>query len=199
MNLEKTAQALKNRGFEVRIFAAAADAAEAVLAECRGKSVGIGGSKTLEALDVYDRLTEEGEVYWHWKRKEPLIREKAAAAQVYLSSANALAESGEIVNIDGTGNRLASQIYGHEKVIFVIGQNKIASDLNAAINRARNVAAPLNARRFGLKTPCAVCEPMRCHDCASEQRICRALSILMEKPGGIGEALVFLVREELGY
>ena len=75
-------------------------------------------------------------------------------ADVYLCSANAVAETGEIVNIDGRGNRVASTLFGHEKVYFVVGQNKITESYEDAVRRARNVAAPKRAAQFNTKTPC---------------------------------------------
>ena len=126
-----------------------------------------------------------------------LNRAEAAAAPVYLSSVNGLAETGEIVNIDGTGNRVANAMYGCESVYYVVGVNKVAPDLHAAIERARQVAAPRNAQRLQTKTPCAV--DGKCHDCRSEGRICNIMSIIMGKPNGVGHCKVLLVGETLGY
>ena len=122
----------------------------------------------------------------------------AAASSVYLTSVNGLAETGELINIDGTGNRVASTIFGHEEVYFLVGSNKIAPDYDAALWRARNVASPKNAQRLGKKTPCAV-RGDKCYDCKSPERICRALAVLWEKPTGIGRAEVVLIDEPLGY
>ena len=107
-------------------------------------------------------------------------------------------ETGELINIDGTGNRVASTIFGHEEVYFIVGINKLAPDYDAALWRARNVASPKNARRLGKKTPCAV-RGDKCYDCKSPERICRALAVLWERPTGIGRAEVVLVNEPLGY
>ena len=115
-----------------------------------------------------------------------------------LTSVNGLAETGELINIDGTGNRVASTIFGHEEVYFLVGSNKIAPDYDAALWRARNVASPKNAQRLGKKTPCAV-RGDKCYDCKSPERICRALAVLWEKPTGIGRAEVVLIDEPLGY
>ena len=112
---------------------------------------------------------------------------------------NALAETGELVNIDGTGNRVASTLFGHEEVYFIVGANKIAPDYDSALWRARNIAAPLNARRLHRKTPCAQGETLRCYDCRSPERICNGLSVLWRPLGGVGETLVCLVGEDLGY
>ena len=109
----------------------------------------------------------------------------------------ALAETGELINIDGTGNRVSSSLYGHKRVWFVVGSNKIAPTYDEALWRARNIAAPKNAQRLGVKTPCAV-NGDRCYDCKSPQRICRGLVVLWEAIRSC-ETEVVLVDEPLGY
>ena len=101
----------------------------------------------------------------------------AMTADVYVSSANALAESGEIINIDGRGNRVAGTLYGAERLYLVIGKNKLAPTFEDALWRARNIAAPKNAKRLGVKTPCAI-RGDHCYDCSSPERICRGLVVL---------------------
>lgn len=115
----KVQQALERRGYTVRTFAAAAEAAAYLDGAIDGKTVGFGGSATLDALGVYDKLAAHNTVIWHWKQEANAARKAAMQTQVYLSSANGLAESGEIVNIDGTGNRVSATLFGHEKVYFV--------------------------------------------------------------------------------
>ena len=120
---------------------------------------------------------------------------RAMASEVYLSSVNALAETGEMVSIDGIGNRVASMLYGHQKVYLVVGRNKLAPDYDGAVWRARNVAAPGNAARLQRKTPCAASG--HCHDCRSPERICRGMVVLWENMY-FSEIEVVLVDEELG-
>ena len=108
-----------------------------------------------------------------------------------------MAETGEIINIDGTGNRVAAVSYGHKKVYIIVGKNKVEPDFEKALFRARNVAAPLNARRLARNTPCVKNE-LKCHDCKSPERICRTLSVFYTKPSGC-EYEVVLINEELGY
>ena len=108
-----------------------------------------------------------------------------------------LAETGEIVNIDGNCNRVASNMFGHDKVYFVIGSNKIAPDYDAALWRARNIASPKNAQRLGAATPCAA-KGDKCYDCDAPGRICRGMTVLARKMGSC-EMEVVLVDEELGY
>ncbi len=115
---------------------------------------------------------------------------------MYLSSVNALAETGEIINIDGAGNRVASTLYGHQKVYLVISRNKLAEDYESALWRARNIAAPKNAQRLNRKTPCAV-KADRCYDCKSPERICCGLVVLWRPMMG-QDIEIILVDEDLG-
>lgn len=197
-DLEKTGKNLENRGFRVHRFASGAEAAEFLVQTLHGTSIGIGGSVTIDTLGVYDRLCGSNKVFWHWKNHAPETRERAGKAETYLCSANGVSENGEIVNIDGFGNRVAGTIYGPERVFLVVGKNKIAPDLTGAIDRARNIAAPLNARRLNRHTPCAVGEP-RCHDCRSPEKVCGVMTVFFMPPTSIKEFHAILVDEDLGY
>ena len=188
-------QNLETRGFSVRTFATAAEAAAYLNEAIDGKTVGFGGSVTLKDMGLYELLGSHNEVHWHWVNG-PEERKAAMGTQVYLSSANGLAETGEIINIDGSGNRVASTLYGHEKVYLVIGRNKLAPTYDEALWRARNIASPKNAQRLGRKTPCAV-KGDRCYDCKSPDRICRGLVVLWGPMMGM-ETEVILVDEDLG-
>ena len=199
MNFDRVEQALTRARFHCHRFATGQDAAQWLAAECSGKTVGIGGSMTAKAMKLEELLPRTSTVYWHWLTPGPETLANAATAQVYLTSVNALAETGELINIDGTGNRVASTLYGHEVVCFVAGVNKVAPTFDEALWRARNVAAPLNARRLGRKTPCAVGEELRCFDCKSPERICNGLTVHWRRMGGVGRTEVVLVGEELGY
>ena len=200
MNIQTTLENLKQHGFHAAYFETKEAATEVLCAEIHGKTVGFGGSVTVQQMGLYELLGKNNTVFWHWAEGDrAAAQENAARAQVYILSVNALAETGEIVNIDGNGNRVAAMFYGHERVIFLVGINKLAPDLPAAIDRARNIASPLNARRLKRKTPCALTEPMRCHDCASPERICSGMAILLEKMGSIPEMDVYLIGEEIGY
>ena len=123
------------------------------------------------------------------------IYERAFTADVYLSSANAISEDGVIVNIDGNGNRVAAITWGPKKVIFVIGMNKVAQTVEAALARARSTASPTNAARFEIKTPCQA--DGVCHNCNSPESICNYVHFLRNSPRG--KHTVVLVGEELGY
>ena len=201
MDFTKVKSALEARGFKVSAFPTAAEAARYLSGQIDGVSVSFGGSVTLEQMGLFESLGQHNEVLSHWHvpadRDPAEIRAKAMTTEVYLTSANGLAETGEIVNIDGTGNRVSGMLFGHKKVYFVVGRNKLAPDYDGALWRARNIAAPKNAQRLGTRTPCAA-RGDRCYDCKSPQRICRGLVVLWEAMKGC-ETEVVLVDEELGY
>ena len=200
MKNEAVIERLCKNGFSAQWFDSGREAADYLIRELHSTSIGFGGSVTVQQLDLFEKLGVNNRVFWHWVGDQRTEAQKCAAeAKVYILSANAVSETGEIVNIDGNGNRLASALYGHERVIFVIGTNKLAPDLPSAIDRARNIAAPLNARRLKKQTPCALSEPMRCHDCSSPDRICSGMSILYKKMGSIPQMDVLLIGEDLGY
>lgn len=192
---------LEAKGYKVSCFESAEQAVDYLDSVIDETSVGFGGSMTLEKIGLYDRLESHNKVSWHQRMPEGKtgkeIRREANAAEVYISSVNGLAETGEIVNIDGNCNRVASIFYGHERVYLVAGVNKLAKDYDSALWRARNIAAPLNAKRFGVKTPCSKAAD-HCYDCKSPERICRGLSVLWAKPM-TGEFEVILINESLGY
>ena len=112
----KVVENLKKRGYAVKEFATAKEAADYLNGEIDGVSVGFGGSATLDVMGLYDMLSSHNTVYWHWKQDKDMARKAAMQTDVYLTSANALAETGEIINIDGVGNRVASTLFGHQKV-----------------------------------------------------------------------------------
>ncbi|MBQ2718522.1 MAG: lactate utilization protein [Clostridia bacterium] len=192
--------ALEGRGYRVSVFSTGKEAADYLDCEIDGETVGFGGSMTLRTLGLYDKLLTHNTVLWHSRRTGELERRhdmrKAMTADVYLSSVNGIAETGEIVNIDGIGNRVSGTLFGHKRVYFVVGRNKVAPTLAAAIDRARNVAAPKNAARLGKRTPCVV--DGRCHDCSSPDRICRELAILWQMPME-GNYEIVLIDEDLGF
>ena len=203
MDFTEIKKNLETNGFTVSEFATAAEASAYLNEKIDGTTVGFGGSMTLAEMGLFESLGAHNTVWWHQNAREhntghtvDETRVLANAAPVYLMSANGIAESGEIVNIDGTGNRIASMMYGHEKVYFVVGRNKIEKDYDAALYRARNVAAPLNAKRLNAATPCAV-KGDRCYDCKSPGRICRGLSVLWRCPTGADYEVV-LIDEDLG-
>lgn len=197
--MESLVRTFEKYGYEVKLFEDKNDAKEALLKEIHiDKTVGVGGSMSVDELGIYDDLVKRGnKVYWHWKTDEKNeARNMAKNASIYLASTNAITMDGKLVNMDGTGNRVASMIYGHERVYLIIGKNKMCEDYEDARNRIRNVAAPKNASRFKLNTPCVYTG--KCNDCESEQRICMVETIHHRKPKGTNISL-FIINEDLGY
>lgn len=201
MEFNTVKAALEARGYRVSVFATKEEASAYLDAAIDGTTVGFGGSVTLREMGLYESLARHNEVFWHWAVPEGKtaveMRDAGMRVRVYLSSVNGIAETGEIVNIDGTCNRIAGMVYGHERVYLVAGRNKLAPDFESALRRARNIAAPKNAQRLGMNTPCAK-NADRCYDCNSPERICRGLSVLWEKPMS-GAFEVLLIDEDLGY
>ena len=166
-----------------------------------GSSVTWGGTMTVRDLGIPDYLRKRGtlEVLDRDLAETPEEKQamylRAFSSDVYLTSANAISEDGVIVNIDGNGNRVAAITWGPKKVIFVIGLNKVAQNVEAALARARSTAAPTNAARFDIQTPCQA--DGVCHNCNSPQSICNYIHFLRNSPKG--RHVVVLVGEELGY
>jgi hypothetical protein len=201
--LELAAKALTKHGFKAVVASSKEEAAAKVLEMIPAQArVGIGGSITVRELGLIPALQARGNpVVHHWKpglsREEDLaIRKEELSCDVFLASSNAVTMTGELVNIDGVGNRVASQFFGPGKTILVAGVNKLAKDVPEGIWRARNIACSANSRRLGLKSPCGVAG--YCNDCDSPDRSCRVL-VIMERQPSRSDVTVVLVNEDLGY
>ncbi len=200
-DLQQVAKILNKNHFDARVVETVKDAVSAVMDLIpKDVSVGFGGSVTVRDLGLYEGLKEQGhDVFWHWMvdaDDRNATRKSASNADYYLLSANALTKDGEIINTDGTGNRVSAMFYGPKHVIFIVGRNKLVADYTAGIDRIRNVASPLNAKRLGYNTPCAVLG--RCTDCDHQNRMCNITGVLHRPTGGI-KMHVILVNEDLGY
>ncbi len=200
--MERTVKALKANFFDAAFFADRKDLIEHILGYAKPKMrIGFGGSTTVRALDIVERLSEKDVLLFdHWK--EGLSREEIAevrnqqlTSDIFFTGANAITEKGEIVNMDGIGNRVNATTFGPGKVIIIAGYNKIVPDIASAIDRIKRHAAPMNAKRLNLPLPCV--ETGYCNDCKSELRICRILSILQKKPS-LTDISVLLLHEEIG-
>ncbi len=200
MDAEKLQRSLRARGWDFKHFATGDEAADYLAGELSGASVGIGGCGTADAIGLYDKLKAVcPDVAWHWKEEDQLAaRMRAMTTDAYVCSANAIAETGEIVNIDGMGNRIAATTFGHKRLYIVAGKNKVCPDLESAIHRARNVAAPLRARSMGMNTPCTRSEELKCYDCSAAERVCCAMTILMHKMMGMDKCELILIDQDLG-
>ena len=137
-----------------------------------GASVTMGGAMSAHEIGLVDALKAGNYNFIDRDAYEDKRAAMLAAydADVFLSSANAITEDGQLVNIDGNANRVSAICQGPKKVVFIVGMNKVCPDLDSAMKRARNVAAPINAQRFGLDTPC--CKTGSCMDCKSPDTIC---------------------------
>ncbi len=201
MDFTAIKKTLEGLGYAVSCFESKEEACDYLDGQVDGTTVGFGGSVTLQQMGLFERLAAHNDVAWHQNVPRGTdtrpIRAKENAARIYFSSVNGMAETGEIINIDNGGNRVAATWYGREKLYLVVGRNKIAPDYESALYRARNVAAPLNAKRLGVKTPCAL-KGDRCYDCKSPARICRGLSVFWECLAGSSIEIV-LINEDLGY
>jgi len=201
---EKVQNTIRNlvlNGFEVRYFNKAEEAAEALLKSIdKAESVGFGGSMTVSDMGIYEKLKEQGNpVFWHWKcdaAERKAVLAEAAGARVFLTGSNAVTEDGRLINIDGTGNRLSSLLFGHDRVYVLAGVNKLCKSLDEALIRIKNVAAPQNAVRLDLDTPCR--HLGRCMNCSSKQRMCNATLVLDKRPNS-QKVIIYLINEDLGY
>lgn len=200
-SVKKTIESLEKNGMRAAYFDDSCSAVDYLMNSIKNDEiVGIGGSMTVKSLEIPEKLIERGnKVYFHWLEGTPEgmdeARKKASKADVYLSSTNALTESGHLVNIDGMGNRVSAMIYGPKKVFILCGINKITKDLDAALKRIKENTYK-NARRLKLETPCAITE--KCSDCRSPQRMCSVTTIIERKPYKT-DMEVILIGEELGY
>ncbi|SHI19484.1 lactate utilization protein [Sporanaerobacter acetigenes] len=199
--VRNTVESLRKNGFEVKFFDNSNEAKNDIIRHIQNvDTVGIGGSMTVFDMNIYEELKEKGiKVYWHWKvpdEEKMEARNSADSSKIYITSTNAITEDGKLVNMDGVGNRVSSMFYGHEKIYIIAGINKICKDYEEARNRIRNIAAPKNAKRLKVDTPCAIAE--KCVDCSSPSRICNVEVILHKKPSN-ANIFIFLVNEELGY
>ena len=173
---------LKKRQIEAVYCATAQEACTTALSYVNpGDSVSFGGSMTLEEAGILSALRDRSDI---------------ALSNRYFMSANAITQNGELVNIDGNGNRLAALIYGPEQVIVVAGMNKIVPTVTDAVDRVRNTATPLNCIRLNRATPCA--STGVCADCLSSDCICNQI-VVTRRSGNPDRIKVILVGEALGY
>lgn len=205
--LVRTKEALEKNDFKVVVAFSKVDAVEKVLGLIPVEAkVGVGGSVTVRELGLIEALRERGNrVVHHWMPDVPIegwlpYMEEAHNSDVYVCSSNAVTEDGKLVNIDSTGNRVASMIFGPGRVVVVVGWNKIVRDVEAGLKRLKEVAGPLNAKRHNIgELPCV--KTGVCTDCDSPKRICRAITILERASNRVREPnmTVVLVTEELGF
>jgi L-lactate utilization protein LutB len=195
--------ALKKNGFEARYVATAAEARDAVAAAVKpGMKVGLGGSVTLTSIGVPEKvLALGGEILNHSapglsEEQKMEVRRAQLTCDLFLSGSNAVTLAGEIVNVDGGGNRVAALTFGPKKTIVVMGANKIVRDLEEAQERIEMTAAPMNNKRLDKPNPCV--KAGFCQDCHQETRICNVYQVLRRRPA-YSDFTVIIVGEPLGF
>ncbi|MCI8418155.1 MAG: LUD domain-containing protein [Lachnospiraceae bacterium] len=198
MDREMLKKNFEKHGFSTSFFDTCKAAVAYLKEQIQGETVAMGGSMTLKEMELDKVLAERNEVIWHWNTPGMDTLKKATGASIYVSSANGVAATGELINIDGNGNRVAMTLFGPRKVYFVVGKNKICPDLSGALTRAREVAAPKNVMRLEKKLPCRAAGGDTCYDCNSPERICRA-TVILERPCALMEVEVVFIDQELGY
>lgn len=168
-----------------------------------GSSVTWGGSMSIEEIGLMDAVKNgnykviDRSVAKNYEEQREIFS-KAVLADYYLMSSNAITLDGELINIDGTGNRVACLTYGPKNVIMIIGMNKVVNDVEDGIKRVRNFASPPNTLRLGLKTPCSMTG--RCGDCYGDTSICSQIVVTRRQSAAMrGRIKVILVGESLGY
>lgn len=197
MNRAILQNVFEKKGYRVSFYDTGEEVADALCNMIESdKSIAFGGSKTLEQINAKEKLEAKGvKVIWHWDKSIDHALKKARECNYYAASANAVSETGEIVNIDGTGNRVSSLAFGHEKVFIVIGKNKIEKSFDNALNRAKHTAAMKNALRFEKDVSFKTNEHAHYE---MVEKISRIVQVFEKAPGGQETYLLF-VEEDLGY
>lgn len=200
--IERIINNFKARNIEALYFNSFVEVKREILKRISTSSlIGIGNSKTLKKMNISKELYERDNKVFdktlaRSKSESKLLKKKSLLTDWYLTGTNAISMEGHIVNIDHSGNRVAAMLYGPERVIVVVGKNKITESLEEAIYRAKNVAAPLNAKRAGYNPPCV--ELDNCIDCISEERVCNSL-VVIEGQSNNNRLSVFIADEKSGF
>ncbi len=205
--LEETRRALEKNHFKVFLAESVAAAGklvlETIIPTLAPRSMSWGGSLTFTATGLYDQLKNRPDMRIldtfdkSVSREESLERRRQALlTDLFITGTNALTESGHLVNLDMIGNRVAALAYGPQRVLILAGRNKIVPDMDAAVSRIKNYAAPVNTRRLNKQTPCA--KTSRCHDCDSPDRICNTW-VITEKSFPPERIQVVLINADLGF
>ena len=181
-------------------YAASAEEAKKIALDLipEGSSISMGGGMSVHEIGLVDALKEGSYNFIDRDKAEDKRAAMLAAydADFFLSSCNAMTEDGILVNIDGNSNRVSAIAQGPKKVIFIVGMNKVCDDVDGAMKRARNVAAPINAQIFGLDTPC--CKTGSCMNCKSPDTICCQF-LITRFSRHEGRIHVILVNDTLGF
>lgn len=194
-------EALQSKNYLVSCFKTKEEAASYIDAQFEGAFIGFGDSETMIQMGLYDKLAAHNTVRDPNHRTEGetfgQVGREALMTDYFFTSANAVTEDGVIINLDADGNRVAGSLFGHKKTFYIIGSNKITKSIEEGVWRTRNIAAPTNAKRLGLNTPCAI-KGDKCYDCSNKERICNGLLIQYRKMDGM-ETEVIIIEENLGF
>lgn len=200
---EKCVKNLKKHSFDAFLVKDTEQAASLIMGMIGDyQTFGFAGSDTTRKLGLVEKLKDQGKtVYDHWQSgltpKESLqTRINQGSCDCFFCSANAISLTGEILNMDGVGNRTNAMSFGPKKVFIVAGMNKVTKDLDSALKRIHEVAAPMRAKSLGIKTPCGTTGI--CGECNDPMRLCRISTILHRKPM-MTDISVVLINQELGF
>ena len=207
--IEKTVDNLKKNNFTVYVAETKEEAAQIICSLIKnGATIGVGGSVTIKELDILDELDAKGHLIFDHNKPgispQQLLdfRRRQLLCDVFLTSTNALSETGELVNIDGFGNRVAALSFGPKRVIVAAGINKLVPDVQAGIERVKNIAAPMNAKRLfevgRLKKAPPCVKTGHCVDCRGPERICTITTVTNRRPF-LTDIHIVIIKEELGY
>ncbi len=199
----KTVKSLQKHGFGAVYCENRQRAYENIIGEAqKAQSIGFGGSATIDQLQIKAGLGTMGkELLIHGRpelspAEKLAIRHRQLTCDLFLCSSNAVTLAGQLVNIDGYGNRVGAMSFGPKKVVVVVGRNKIVEDTEAAMKRIKTYAGPMNAHRLKKTTPCAVTG--FCNECKSDERICR-ITVILDRQPSASDITVLVVNEDLGY
>jgi len=165
-------------------------------------TIGYSGSMTLEQIGILDLIRNKNYVLFDRAKITKYTKEsynlghKAQHANYFLTSSNAITKTGEIINTDRTGNRVSSMIYGPDKVIIIVGKNKIVNTIEEGLDRIKKIAAPLNAKRLKLNTPCT--KTNKCMNCNSQESICCS-TVIIRRQFKKDRITIIIINENLGY
>lgn len=200
--INKLKKNFKLRNIDVKYFETLSEAKIYILNIIPlNSTIGIGHSATLQKINLTTSLLEKGFIVYDKelaKNNEECkeLKKKALITEWYITGSNAISTDGRIVNVDHSGNRVAAITFGPDKVLIVVGINKIVNTLEDAIKRVKNIACPLNAKRAGFNPPCV--ELSKCIDCTSKERVCNVLSIV-EGQSDPSRIKILIVNEDCGY
>lgn len=196
-------KALQENGFESLYCESKEAVSRIIIDEARNvSSIGFGGSMTVQELRVESELAGMGKELLQHNRpgltpeETVAVRHRQLSCDLFLTSTNAVTMGGQLVNVDGIGNRVGAMTFGPKKVIVAVGRNKIVEDVEAALKRIKAIAVPANARRLNLQLPCGVTG--HCNDCNTPDCICRITVILDRKPS-LSNITVIMINDDLGY